>query len=285
MTHPTWFRAARWAGAVALLSAGFVWNAPALAWTSPFHTGATQLMRNVWEIPGVQGSKAVFVLSGNAGQMCYTEGNRTAFRDQLAAPQRVYLDLVCGSDEPDRERANKPYRIDWWFTHQKWAPSRAVDAFNAAIGQHNAKAYSEAARQLGHSLHYLQDLYDFSKNMSSIFSEKDERFRGYANQTVQDYLEEWQRSRQYPPKLTERLNFRRSKVQRLPNTPQQMVAPLLEKRDKDANDFKELWHKTPSHEREDILKFYAFFHSHDVIAYQEHWVRMYLRAIGITPRF
>lgn len=256
-----------------------------MAWTSPFHTGAIQLMRNIWEIPGVRGSKAVFVLSGNAGQLCYTEPNRTSYRDTLAPPERVYLDLVCGSDEPDRERANQPYRADWWYTHQAWAPDRAVNAFNAAIGQHHAKAYSEAARQLGHSIHYLQDLYDFSKNMGSIFSERDERFRGYANQAVQDYLVQWQRGGQYPALLNERLNNRQSKVQRQPNTPQQMVAPLKERRRKDAEAFLEVWHKVPSHEREQHLQAVVSLYIHDVIAYQEHWVRMYLRAIGIAPRF
>ncbi len=129
---------------------------PAFAWGSDVHTALVQLSGNIKDVPGVARSRPGYILPEAMEHTCTNV--RRAMR--LKNP---FYEFLCGSDDPDSRRK--------WIhaiSHQKDAAVRARRAFACSLyGQvtygRGRKPVWHAARQLGHSIHYLQDIADPSK--------------------------------------------------------------------------------------------------------------------------
>ncbi len=273
--------------AAAISVAGFC--SPAIAWDSAYHTSMIQLTQNVFQIPGVKGSYQIFVRpkmgqqEGNAEGLCYTDGDKKSVRDKKSAKDRVWLDLICGTDEPDHERKTflNAIKIDFIF-HNSEAEQRAVYEFNKAVQAYrdSRKGNSEAARHLGRSIHYLQDLTDISKH----WSHKDDdakRVRKYSEELAKRYLAETIQQKSYPEWLTRALRPIRSQFSGPPGTPKQYLDGALGQREELAKFFKAEMAKAGnnrSRRRDEFIELSML----GAIIGQEQWVSMYLRYIGVA---
>jgi hypothetical protein len=253
---------------------------PASAWDSATHTALIQLTRPIINIPGFWESEHTIVLDDDAGKRCYEDRTK-----KLAKfPQRrVFLELVCGADEPDHERRFKPWLN---HAHQTKAEKFAVDEFNAAVnayGQRGSKgdlAYAEAANHLGRSIHFLQDLTDFSKDMGDRSDAR--KVRKQSIKIAQAYLEDFQKNRRYPNRLATRLNTMHAALRDDYQTPGQLVAGALQERAEMADTVSKFLsdpEETGSWDsklNEALVATLA-----GTIVLQEFWVEQYLKQIGV----
>lgn len=128
----------------------------AYAWGSDVHTSLIQFTGNIQYVPGVMESNPRYVLPSDMAHVCNKQRQRLR-------PNSAYYDLLCGADEPDAKRK--------WFhalSHQADSEKRARRAFSCSVYNRfglSGKNWPDwkAARQLGHSIHYLQDIADPSK--------------------------------------------------------------------------------------------------------------------------
>jgi hypothetical protein len=250
-----------------------------LAWDSDVHTGLTQLTRNIIYLPGFWESEHLLVPATDAGKKCGEYRKETLAKDPA---RRVFLELVCGADDPDAER-------HFWQNdvHQKQAEKFAVDEFNAAVnayreaGTKGASAYAEAANHLGRSLHFIQDLTDFSKGMKKRSDAREIRKR--AKTMAQDYLTQWQTTSHYPPDLMAKLKAMHAEMQGGPGTPAELVEGALQQR-AEMSDFFTQFLADPAEEGNRDYKMEQAIRTTlaGTIVIQEYWVDLYLSYIGVS---
>lgn len=252
----------------------------AAAWDSASHTALIQLTRNIIHIPGFWESEHTIVLADDAGKRCYKD--RT---EKLASSpqQRIFLELVCGTDEPDNERRFKP----WLNTpHQEKAEEFAKTHFHNAVSAYLQRtsdgdaAHARSANQLGRSIHFIQDLTDFTKDMDSRSEAR--KIRKKSVQIAQAYLESFQTNRRYPRELAARLDNMRATLGGNYQTPEELVAGALKER-KEMADTVTQFLKDPeeagnweSKVNEALVATLA-----GTIVLQEIWVDLYLNRIGV----
>ncbi len=142
--------------ALMLLAALFSGSHNAFAWGSDVHTSLIQFTPMLQNVPGVMRSNPRYVKPKSMAHLCDRQR-------QKLRPNSVYYELLCGADEPDAKRK-------WFYaiSHQADAAKRARRAFACSIHNRLKRGRAgwpdwKAARQLGHSIHYLQDLADPSK--------------------------------------------------------------------------------------------------------------------------
>lgn len=252
---------------------------PASAWDSEVHIALIQLTRNIGTIPGVANSERYFVPKEQAGEMCYS------YRGTLTDPlRRVYLDLVCGTDEPDH------YRHFWENNdHQVNAQKHVADNFNAAVSTFRQSAtlgnaaFSESARLLGNSIHFIQDLTDFSKNKES--GSDSSRIRELGIEIAQNWLREWQNTGQYPAALGSKVDAMRAELQGdpAPQTIEELVQGAYADRVDMAQTVQDvLNHPDPDDQRprDDKLRDIVVTTLAGSIVVQEYVVDTYLRYIA-----
>jgi hypothetical protein len=256
---------------------------PALAWDSAVHTALTQLTRTIVNVPGFWDSPHEIVLADQAGEQC---NKKTRKKNLSQAPQScVFVELVCGADDPDSEK-------HWWnpkenHDHQTKAEQFAVDEFNAAVkahGEYGTKghlAYAEAANHLGRSMHFIQDLTDFSKDMSSRSAAK--KIRKKAIERAQDYLSEWNRTRKYPSRLMTRLESMRAELatEPPPQTPAELVRDAFQQRKEMADIIMEFLNDPAEGSHDSKLDEAVVLALAGTIVIQEYWVDLYLKQIGV----
>lgn len=251
---------------------------PATAWDSDYHTGMTQLTRNMFQIPGIKGSDQVLVWSGNAKNLCYTE------RYKMPAKDRVWLELVCGSNDPDHDR-NKLGNIlqgDFWF-HNGEAEQRANYEFNKAVIAYrdSKQGNAVAANHLGRSIHYLQDLLDFSKHFDGDADAK--RIRSYSETLAKNYMEIARNhggKPTYPKALLGGLREVSREFGSPPATPKEFLKDSLQGRKELAALFKQVMSEATNRDRarDQFIEKMAMA----TIVAQEQLVSIYLRYIGVA---
>ena len=262
---------------------------PALAWDSAVHTALIQLTRNISQVPGVSNSWRMFITKDIAGSVCYGTSETYVTRKQLTDPlQRTYLELVCGTDEPDRDRSFWKSELSWgeWFlalieNHKADPAPCAQQEFDAAVALHKQGQYAEAARHLGRSLHCISDLTDFSVHLSSYSS--DVRARGIA--MAQGWLEQWRAApMSYPADLDAKLNAFRAGLAAQPGglatTPSDMLQDALAGRIEIAKDFAAFMNDPEAGSPDEKLAVAVENTLLGAIVAQEIWIDLYLKAIA-----
>ncbi len=146
------------------------------------------------------------------------------------------LRFVDGSAEPDRIRKKKKWL---WRTHQKDAPKRAQNSFNAAIKDFKNRNYAMAARRLGRATHYLQDYGDPSKVVDDFFHGQYGRdIRDLAKRVV-DYLLNEKRKGRYATSFWLHLRTENDKVRGY--TTKQILSILYKSRGKRAKNMRAIF--------------------------------------------
>lgn len=267
----------------ALANFAFGFCSPVVAWDSAYHTSMIQLTQNIFQIPGIKGSYQIFVRpkmgqqAGNAGLLCYTD------RQKKSAKDRVWLDLICGTDEPDHERNSllNAIQLDFIF-HNSEAAQRATYEFNEAVkaSRNPRKGNSEAARHFGRSIHYLQDLTDISKHWPDSDDDA-KRVRKYSEELAKRYLAETIQQKSLPEWLARALRPVRNQFSGPPGTPKQYLDGSLGERKELAKFFKAEMAKAGSNRSRRRDEFIELSMLGAIIG-QEQWVSMYLHYIGVA---
>jgi hypothetical protein len=144
----------------------FLLMMPALghAWRSQEHTGIAQLSDVHLIVPELDPRRIPYVTADRIPGACGA-GLRPP-----RTPEIAYLLVVCGSDWPDRQKS-----LDHWWDVER----RAQQAFYCAVQKRwkardtrqprdrQAELLAASLFQFGNSLHYLQDLGEFGKEMGS----------------------------------------------------------------------------------------------------------------------
>lgn len=149
----------------------FAGQQSAFAWGSDVHTSLIQFTPSLQYVPGVMQSNPRYVKPDSMAHVCDRQ------RYQLR-PNSTYYELLCGADEPDAKRK--------WFhaiSHQADSAKRARRAFACSVHNRLERGRAgwpdwKAARQLGHSIHYLQDLADPSKRAGRYKADIRKQARG-----------------------------------------------------------------------------------------------------------
>jgi hypothetical protein len=262
---------------------------PAAAWDSDAHTAITQMTRNIWAIPGMANSFRYWVTSDNAGASCYSSSSAVSVRESIAdGVQRLYLELVCASDEPDRDR--NPFKSDLPFgesvqaliaNHKRNPTPYALQEFNDAVGWYRQGYLLAAIHALGRSLHYVADLTDFTVDLGSSGG----GFRQATRQRAQQLLLYCAQSAAagYPPDLGQELDRMWAQFQadhNSPQTPEEFLNGALEIRAETARAFTEFMNSA----EDEGTRNSQFAQAVDIavkgtIMVQEYWIALFLQRV------
>jgi hypothetical protein len=203
----------------------------------------------------------------------------------MTAKDRVWLEVVCGSNDPDvdKKKLVNILQGDPIF-HNSEAEQRAVYEFNKAVFAYRDPKLgnSEAARHLGRSIHYVQDLLDISKHWGGNADAK--RFRSYSEALAQRYLLETANPGgrpAYPKWLAAAVRQVREEFGEVAGTPAAFMSEALKGRAELSDIFKKVT-AGPDHARK--LDQFVEKMALATLVVQGAWVSMYLRYIGIAEK-